>query len=156
MFNTKKVEILRKKIDKLGTSKAITLPAHWLNQSGLTLKDTVELIVTENYLLIKDCRNPIMNELLNDEVVLLYNLEKLRNEKVVQAQEWFKKAEKELDSGPGESIGFPLFSDRKIDVNEKTAWMLELSPQERAILRQGWTELLKISEDLEKNLSTKK
>jgi hypothetical protein len=154
-METKKVEILRKKIVQIGTSKGVVLQAKWLHNNHLNLNEEIAMIQTPNYILIKDCRNPIMNELLNDEVVELYRLERLQDEKIIEAQEWFKKTDKILEAGGGESVGLPIFP-KKIDVNEKTAWMLKLTPQERAILRQGWTELLKISEDLENKLGTRK
>lgn len=156
MFKTKKVEILRRKITEVGTSKGIVIPATWLRENFLNLRDDIEQIVTDNYILVKDCRNPIMNELLNDEVLALKSLEDLQDEKEVEAQEWAKKADKILEAGGGQSIGMPIFKDRRFDVNKQTEALLRLSPEERSTLRNEWEKSLKICNDLDANLGTKK
>ena len=110
MAGFKMVETLRKKIHQLGASYAVIIPKKWLDKNRLKLNDEVELIFNNDYVLVKDCKDPFMNDLQPQEIEGIETFTKLRKAKVEEVRRVFKQAQKELDEGKGQDItDVPLF-----------------------------------------------
>ena len=49
------VSIIRKKIHQLGGAHAVIIPKWYMDKNQLKLNDEVELKVSDDYILIRDC-----------------------------------------------------------------------------------------------------
>lgn len=99
-------EVLRKKITRQGTSKCLVIPAKFLAVNHLKLGDEIEMVVNDDYILIKDCRNPFLRDLLAQEIETLYHLSFLRKQKIEDTQKQFDVGMKAMEDGSfkGQSV----------------------------------------------------
>lgn len=91
-----KTKAYRKKIGTMGCSKGIVLPANWLTQNRLTNGDPVAMLVNNDYILIRDCKECFFEDLQPQEIELMDGLIKLREAKMVQVRKILNQADKEL------------------------------------------------------------
>ncbi len=87
----------RKKIKQIGTSNGVLTPKWWMNKNRLNRGDTITMIVNDDYILIKDCKDPFLNDLTKPEAFLLKQLSAQRQEKIQQVRKLAKHAMKALD-----------------------------------------------------------
>ena len=66
--------IIRKKIHQLGGAHAVIIPKWYMDKNQLKLNDEVELKVSDDYILIRDCRDPNLSGMLPFEMQALYEL----------------------------------------------------------------------------------
>ena len=106
------VELCRKKITTMGTSNGVVIPAIWLIENHLKMGNEIEMLVDDNYILIKNCSNPFFNDLLPREMQALYELTYARKLAMEDAQRRFEQVLKDLREGKGQSIDdLPPFYD---------------------------------------------
>ena len=117
------VEVLRKKVVQQGNSQGITISKNWLRKNGMKIGDEVDVIQSDDYILIRDCKEPFMRELLAQEIEEIYKLSFLRKKKIEEIQARFEQFQKELDEGRGSSVDElpPFYDQMQRDIAEAKA-----------------------------------
>jgi hypothetical protein len=68
--NKNSVEVMRKKIVQIGPVFGTRFSTPWMKKNFLAKGSEIEIVQTNNYMLIKACSNPFMND---------FYLQKLKN-----------------------------------------------------------------------------
>ena len=111
------VRIETKKLQQLGYSLAVILPAKWLRKFHLNRSDEIDLVITDNVILVIDQNVDFDADILKGDLSLAQKVwdakekldqlrwfKKLSPEKRAKIQKAVKKADKELDECKGELI----------------------------------------------------
>lgn len=93
------VNVLRKKIVKMGTSNGFVIDAKWLHANRLKTGDEVQVIVDSNYILIRDRKDLFLNDMLEREIEALYQLNYEREQIIEEVRRKIAVDKKELDEG---------------------------------------------------------